>query len=265
MEFAKNIKEKITNLFSSEDQSTTTSPPNPDDVLDICFLLDITGSMGNHIKMMGECLNDLVYYFSSTFAPQKVYMSFVGYRDFGDNPQFVIEDFSNIDMKNVLQSSLYNKIKEIEVSGGGDYPEDIRGAIKKALKLKWRSVNKFIVLIADAPTHGTRYCDQGDDYPKEDIQDAIEELIKRKIGFLGVEFASGTDKMYKELAEIFKSQGMSLYYALEDMKKLYDENKDQEERVKRFMDLVATKIKETMYQIIRFNKKEQIAADISSL
>ena len=163
-------------------------------------------------------------------------------------------------MQNVLQSSLYKKIKEIEVSGGGDYPEDIRGAIKKALKLKWRSVNKFVVLIADAPTHGTRYCDQGDDYPKEDIQDAIEELMKRKIGFLGVEFAAGTDKMYKELAEMFKSKGMSLYYALEDMKNLYHENKDEEERVLRFMDLVATKIKETMYKIIRFNKEQMAGA-----
>ena len=261
MEFAKNVKDKITGLLFTEEETTTS--PNPDDVLDICFLLDITGSMGSHIAMMGQCLNDLVYYFSSTFAPQKVYMSFVGYRDFGDPDQFVIEEFSNIDMNNVLKSSMYKKIKEIEVSGGGDEPEDIRGAIKNALKLKWRSTNKFVVLIADAPTHGRRYYDGAhgrDDYPNEDIQDAIEELMKRKIGFIGVEFASGTDKMYQELAEIFKGKGMSLYYALEDMKKLYAENKDSDQRVRRFMDLVATKIKETMYKIIRFNKAQVAGA-----
>lgn len=258
MEIVKNIKDKITDYFysGSQTEEPTLTASDPNDVLDICFLLDITGSMGSYIQMMGKCLNDLVFYFSSTFAPKKVYMSFVGYRDFGDNDQFVIEDFANIDMKNVLKSSIYQRIKNIKVFGGGDFPEDIRGAIKHALKLKWRSMNKFVVLIADAPTHGKRYCENGDDYPEEDIQDAIEELMKRKIGFIGVEFAKETDKMYKELTEIYKHKGMEIYFALEDMKGLIKENKSLDERVRRFMDLVATKIKGTMFNLFKYHKKQ---------
>ena len=62
--------------------------------------------MGSYIEMMGKCLEDLVYYFASTLSPKKVYMSFIGYRDFGDRNQFVIEDFSRLDKKNVLSIRL---------------------------------------------------------------------------------------------------------------------------------------------------------------
>jgi len=191
-------------------------------------------------------------------------MSFIGYRDFGDRNQFVIEDFSRLDKKNVLKSSLYQKLKNIRTEGGCDEPEDIRGAIKQVLKLKWRSGNKFVVLIADAPTHGKRYYEQSDkrymkqydDYPEEDIQDAIKELMMRKIGFIGVEFTNETDKMFKELAEIYKQNGMEIYFALEDMKKLTEETENLDERVRRFMDLVGTKIKETNNSNINSDSKK---------
>ena len=49
-------------------------------------------------------------------------MSFIGYRDFGDRNQFVIEDFSRLDKKNVLKSSLYQKLKNIRTEGGCDEP-----------------------------------------------------------------------------------------------------------------------------------------------
>ena len=246
-------------LENITDKIMASQPTNPDDILDICFLLDITGSMSSYIEMMGKCLNDLVYYFSSTFYPKKVYMSFVGYRDFGDNEPFVTEDFANIDIDNVLESQLYKKIEKICVSGGADLAEDIRGGIKEALKFKWRSVNKFVVLIADAPTHGKRYCEPNqDDHQDEDIQDAIDELIERKIAFFGVKFVDCTEKMYNELEKIYKEKNMDLYFAMEDMKDLMKENRDEDIRARRFMDLIATKIKATMFQIFKANKAHQI-------
>lgn len=255
MEFAKNLLNKI-NPFNT----ATLLPESKDenDFLDICFLLDVTGSMGSYIKIMGECLNDLVYYFSSTFAPKKVYMSFVGYRDFGDNKEFEICDFQTVDINSVLQSDIYKKIKKIGVSGGGDTAENIKGAVEKAIKLKWRSMNKFVVLIADAPTHGTRYnggCD--DNYPNEDIEDAIITLTQNNIAFLGVEFSTETETMYRELQKIYANQNKAIYFELEDMKNLMKENTDDKERVRRFMDLIATKIKQTMFKIFKCNNSNK--------
>lgn len=258
MEFAKSIINKV-NPFSSSDNTTDLLPENQDenDFLDICFLLDVTGSMGTYIKMMSECLNDLVYYFSSTFAPKRVYMSFVGYRDFGDNKEFEICDFQTVDIHSVLNSDIYKKIKKISVSGGGDTAENIRGAVKNAMKLKWKSLNKFVVLIADAPTHGKRYnggCD--DSYPDEDIEDAIQMLIKNNIAFLGVEFCKMTETMYKEFKTIYQNQGKEIYFSLEDMRNLMKENTDENERVRRFMDLIATNIKQTMFKIFKYNNNK---------
>lgn len=234
--------------------SLESSPPNPDDILDICFLLDTTGSMGPYISLMRKCLKDLAYYFSSTFSPKKVYMSFVGYRDFGDKDQFTCVDFVQLDINNFLESDFYKKINGLTMSGGGDLAEDIRGAIKKSLTFKWRSVNKFVILIADAPTHGRRYCNEGDDFPDEDIQDVIDELMKRKIGFFGVEFCDLTKMMYEELKNIYKDKGLENYFALEDMKELMKEKNNNEEMALRFMDLIATKVKSTMFKIFKLNK-----------
>lgn len=255
MEFAKNFIKKISGTITGSTEQANTD----DNVLDICFLLDVTGSMGSYIEMVGQCLEDLVYYFSNTFSPKKVYMSFVGYRDFKDHNEFESSDFELVNINNVFHSNLYKKIKQIQVSGGGDTAENIRGGVKEALKLKWRSKQKFIVLIADAPTHGKKYnggCDDG--YPDEDIRDAIESLIKENIAFFGVEFCDLTDTMYSKIKEIYEENGKKEYFVLEDMKELMkDRFQEEEDRNRKFMDLIATAIKATMFKILKLNNKDE--------
>ena len=46
-------------------------------------------------------------------------------------------------------------------------------------KLKWNTKFRIAVLICDAPCHGKKYHDEkcGDDYPDDDIEEAIDIMI----------------------------------------------------------------------------------------
>jgi len=73
----------------------------------------------------------------------------------------------------------------VKANGGGDRPEDVRGGLKKALDIHFKSNVKIITHIADAPCHGQKYnkAQEVDSYPKEgdDSNDPnnVEALIKQ--------------------------------------------------------------------------------------
>eukprot|EP00340_Litonotus_pictus_P010864 CAMPEP_0170536448 /NCGR_PEP_ID=MMETSP0209-20121228/102153_1 /TAXON_ID=665100 ORGANISM="Litonotus pictus, Strain P1" /NCGR_SAMPLE_ID=MMETSP0209 /ASSEMBLY_ACC=CAM_ASM_000301 /LENGTH=765 /DNA_ID=CAMNT_0010837817 /DNA_START=540 /DNA_END=2837 /DNA_ORIENTATION=+ len=98
-------------------------------------------------------------------------------------------------------------INNIKANGGGDYPEDIPGGLKKGLDMSWKSEARFCVLICDAPCHGSKYHTNeymGDDYPNGDpnglvIEDLIKEYGKKGINFYGVKIDDNTDKMFQIL------------------------------------------------------------------
>ena len=50
------------------------------------------------------------------------------------------------------------KLNKVKCCGGGDAAEDIRGAIKYAIKnMSWKGCHKFMILVADAPSHGKNF------------------------------------------------------------------------------------------------------------
>ena len=75
----------------------------------------------------------------------------------------------------INESKLYEKLNSITCSGGGDFAEDIRGAIGKACEvISWGGRMKYLILIADAPAHGIKYNDgNGDNYPDEKPLDDV--------------------------------------------------------------------------------------------
>jgi hypothetical protein len=83
-------------------------------------------------------------------------VAFVGYRDYGDRPDFSIHEFTE-DIEKVK-----NFISGVYASGGGDFPEDVQGGFHKALNMNWepRSI-KTAFHIFDAPGHGRDICPDG--------------------------------------------------------------------------------------------------------
>ena len=129
------------------------------------FICDCTKSMGSWILEVKNELKSIISFIIKNNPLVKIKAAFVGYRDIKEKERFEIQDFTD-DF-----SSLENFISGIEAKGGGDFPEDIAGALDKALKLSWRKNSaKYCILIADAPCHGKKYsnkeCD--DDYPDGD-------------------------------------------------------------------------------------------------
>ena len=142
---------------------TKESKLNSEKTLDLCLILDCTGSMCSWIKRSKDTLKDIIDQVRADNPTLKVRVSFVGYRDFGDGKsQDGTMDFTN----NLGDIKAF--ISKQPASGGNDMPEDVQGGFHKALGMNWESESiKSIFHIADAPGHGKDLCDAcGDRYPK---------------------------------------------------------------------------------------------------
>lgn len=140
--------------------------------IDVCICCDITGSMDRYINSVKDSLFELTMDFrNSSIVPR---FAFLGYRDKGDKDQYEITDFTT-DVQQILLS-----IERIQCSGGGDTCEDCVGALQRISELSWRSREKYLLWILDAPAHGKRYHEGkcNDDYPSDDQADInLEKLI----------------------------------------------------------------------------------------
>jgi len=54
------------------------------------------------------------------------------------------------------------KVNAQSASGGGDGPEDICGCFRQAFRLDWQAKARFLILILDAPCHGSEFHSWGD-------------------------------------------------------------------------------------------------------
>lgn len=125
----------------------TTKPPQK--IVEVCFVLDTTGSMGGLIEGAKQKIwaiaNDIV----SAKPRPSVRFGLVGYRDRGDTyvtkPVALTDDID----------AIYEELQKFQAGGGGDAPESVSEALHEAVSvMKWneqRDVFKVIYLVGDAP------------------------------------------------------------------------------------------------------------------
>jgi GTPase SAR1 family protein/DNA-binding winged helix-turn-helix (wHTH) protein len=153
----------------------TETGPSSATTIDLCFVMDCTGSMQRYIDACGK----QVIHIAETIRAKcqgnaTIRMAFVGYRDFRgpdaktasglayDNPGIEVQAFT----EDITAFSTF--VKAIRAAGGGDAPEDVCGGLEKAAELDWSARDRHLFLIADAPCHGTRYHRMGDNFPDGD-------------------------------------------------------------------------------------------------
>ena len=87
--------------------------------LEVCLLLDCTGSMSSWIQRSKDTLAGIIKNIKSEHVGLTVRVSFIGYRDVQDKNRFDIFPFSE-DLAEVTKF-----IASMRASGGGDTPEDV--------------------------------------------------------------------------------------------------------------------------------------------
>ena len=128
------------------------------DLIEIMFVVDVTGSMGDEITYLQAELGDVIRQVAESNAAAHIRLSFLFYRDHGDQ-----EIFTFVDFRDVTQSKDY-EVQQKELAkqcadGGGDYPEALDEAMEIAVSKQWSgNATKLIFLVLDAPIHdGAEY------------------------------------------------------------------------------------------------------------
>ena len=124
-----------------------------EDGLEIMFVVDTTGSMGDELSFLCEELAGIVTRVSSAVGC-KIRLGLLFYRDIGDDYVTRKFDFADVTSSSGLNTVIGN-IKAQRSDGGNDYPEAVDTALAEAVEMNWTSNSKTKLLfhVLDAPYH----------------------------------------------------------------------------------------------------------------
>ena len=167
--------------------------PKINQVTDIAFIVDATGSMEDEIDFLKEDLVDILGKAAEKASAETVIRTAsVFYRDIGDAYLTRVSDFST----DVTTTADF--IKDQGADGGGDYPEAVHTALETSLqKLSWGEESRMRVafLLLDAPAHYTSEV-------LTSLQKSIETYARMGIRIIPIA-ASGADKNTEFMLRFF--------------------------------------------------------------
>ncbi|MET0334278.1 MAG: VWA domain-containing protein [Rhizobacter sp.] len=171
--------------------------------LDLVFLIDATGSMGDEIAKLKHSMRAMAQQIAQLPVQPDVCWGLVSYRDRGDAYITRTHDFTD-DL-----GAFQNQLAGVQAQGGGDTPEALNEALHEAVHgLSWRAnAARMVVLVADAPPH----LDYGGPQYDRDMQAALAKGIK-----LFAVGASGLDPVgeyvYRQMAQYTAGRFVFLTY-----------------------------------------------------
>jgi len=120
-----------------------------EDKLEIMFVVDTTGSMGDELRYLKAEIKDVIGQVKLANPQTEISIALLFYRDIGDDYVTRYFDFnSDID-------TIKANISAQGPAGGGDYPEAVHTALSEAVAKQWSTGNstKLIIHVMDAPPH----------------------------------------------------------------------------------------------------------------
>lgn len=145
--------------FSGDDRDIELSLEADDEklnVIDLMFVVDVTGSMGDELEYLKNEVADVINRVSASNEGAKINLALLFYRDAGDKEQFSYHDFTDVTDADGLMA-VQTALSGQSATGGGDYPESVDEALELAMTKQWSSgaSTKLIFHILDAPPHST--------------------------------------------------------------------------------------------------------------
>lgn len=153
------------------------------DIVDIAFVVDATGSMGDEIAYLKNDMASIMQQVNDTVNAEIINIGSVFYKDYGDDYVTKTKAFTN------SVDSVVLFIAKNQASGGGDTPEAVDDALDAAINnLSWNknALSRIIFLILDAPPHN-----ETENIKK--LQKATKEAAKKGIRIIPVT-CSGINK-----------------------------------------------------------------------
>ena len=125
-------------------------------VIELMFVVDVTGSMGDEISFLKAELADVINQISANNSKAVIKLALLFYRDTNDRVPFDYYDFTDVTNSNGLQAQ-QNALNAQRADGGGDYPEAVDEALMRAVNQQWSTgaTTKIIFHVLDAPAHYT--------------------------------------------------------------------------------------------------------------
>ena len=123
--------------------------PSPTNQVQIAFMVDATGSMGDELEFLKMDLKKVINEVQKTNTQLKISTATVFYRDEGDEYVVKHSPFT----ENINQTTEF--ISQQRADGGGDFPEAVDKALVQLNQLQWQpeARTRIAFLVLDAPPH----------------------------------------------------------------------------------------------------------------
>jgi len=158
-EYSEEYKIRITTFNQGEevqsertitgDSEIEVSGDGFENVVQIMFVIDATGSMGDEMAYLNSEITDVINKVLSANQGYAVELAIMVYRDKGDD---YVTRYSEFTTDANAQKEFLNKQGP---NGGGDFPEAVQTALSEASNVQyWKTrATKILVHVADAPAH----------------------------------------------------------------------------------------------------------------
>ena len=163
--------------------------------LDVMFLLDATGSMGDEIDRLKTTIDTVAAQVAAFDSQPDVRFAMTLYRDEGDS--FLTSTFDFTSDVSAFRAAL----NDVVADGGGDYPEAVEEGLASALsEPAWRdpaSTVQLVFLVGDAPPRLDRQVPV--EYPT-----AVVDAVARGIKVFPIASSEADDQaevVFREIAE----------------------------------------------------------------
>lgn len=239
-----NADTSVVNALKTVDTSVSkVIEEEVDNGLDLCFVVDTTGSMGDDIANAKENMEDILEHLAEKTENYRV--ALIDYRDYPERT----DDSRDYPYKVQLHfttnnESITDAIDDLDLGDGGDNEETVYSALMAAVGLDWRSdAKKVIIIMGDAapldpePTSDLTYDDVLLALFNADISLDYEDSDKRVVDSFDTSlinvFSIGTDAS-SDAADFFEKISTNTggsYASVEDASEVSDAIIDSIEQI----------------------------------